>query len=259
MLRAGSARGAGDELIALCGRLAGDLAREEHGGWAAAQFSRYRCAFAVPWDLFNNIAGFPTVLPIGGNAASGHAAMVVDPVSTSAVLPALAPVAKYLRKQGYRVHLAAFGGAALCWPAPAHELFDSVIPVPLSWADPAPVTVSCQAYLGTPLPRISNGDLATVVGTLAGFDLVITVENSVAHAAAGRLRDLQVETWALLGTGAANAAAAEIVNACAAFEYAYQRVLVLDAHTSSLCRALGLPAEKLWHWAGHGPPTRPRS
>jgi hypothetical protein len=44
----------------------------------------------------------------------------------------------------------------------------------------------------------------------------------VAHAAAGRLRDLRVDTWALLGIGAVPAA--EIVNTCVAFEYAYQGI-----------------------------------
>jgi hypothetical protein len=84
---------------------------------------------------------------------------------------------------------------------------------------------------------------------LVAFDLVISAESPVAHTLAGQLRDLKVETWALLGIPDAARPSAEIVNACATFEHAYQIIIVLDAQILRLCRALGLPSEKLRRWS----------
>lgn len=245
--------GAGDELLDFCTKLAEHWTREDLGGWDAAKINRYRCGFAMPSDLYRNIHNVPTVLPSRASAQNQQAALVVDPSWASGAVAALAPFAEFLRRLGYRIHLAGFGQEALCWPAEACELFDSILPLPASLLAPIPQSENLDAYLGTPVPRISNRDLEAVVGSLAGFDLVISVENSVAHAAAGRLRDLRVDTWALLGTGAATATAAELVNACAAFEYAYRLIVVLDARMLGLCRALGLPSEKLACWSSNEP------
>jgi hypothetical protein len=78
---------------------------------------------------------------------------------------------------------------------------------------------------------------------------VISVENNFAHGLMGRLRDLRVETWALLGIAQSVAQAAEVVNACAAFERAYKMVVVLNAKILRLCRGLGFPPEKLRRWS----------
>ncbi len=239
-----------DELHDFCTKLGEHWAHEDQGAGGTAQTNRYRCGFAMPWDLYRNIHNLPTVLPLGTSAQDRQAALVVDPSWASAAFAALAPFAAFLRGLGFRVHLAGFGREALCWPANAHELFDSILALPLSLLAPRQQANSFDAYLGTSVRGVSDGDLSAVVGALAGFDLVISVEDSVAHAAAGRLRDLHVETWALLGTGAATAPAAEIVNTCAAFEYAYRRIVVLDPRMAGLCRALGLPPEKLACWSG---------
>jgi hypothetical protein len=65
----------------------------------------------------------------------------------------------------------------------------------------------------------------------------------------GRFGDLRFETCALFGTPESVGQAAEVVNACAAFEHAYQMIVVLNAKTLRLCRALGLPPEKLRRWS----------
>jgi hypothetical protein len=64
----------------------------------------------------------------------------------------------------------------------------------------------------------------------------------------GALRKLQVETWAVLGLADDASRRAEAVNACAAYEHAYHTIIVLDAETYCLCRALGLPVDKLRRW-----------
>jgi glycosyltransferase involved in cell wall biosynthesis len=239
---------AGDQLLSLCAMVARSWAREEHGAWSAAPIDRYRCGIAMPWDLYVGTHHLATVLPLCSSENTRQVALVVDPVRAEATLTALAPFAAFLRGQGWRIHLIGLGGGALSWSAESHELFDSIVPLPFSLAAPAPRTRSQDAYIGTPIPRISGGDGAASVGTLAGFDLIISVENVLVHAVAGRLRDLKVETWALLGLADAITQRAEIVNACAAFEHAYRTIVVLDAQTFRLCRALGLPVDKLRRW-----------
>jgi hypothetical protein len=105
-----------------------------------------------------------------------------------------------------------------------------------------------NAYLGTLIPRINASDCDAALGTLAAFDLVISAENTFAHSLVGQLRDLNVETWVLLGIADDIAQSAEMVNACAAFEHAYQTIIVLNPKVLRLCRALGLPSEKLRRW-----------
>ena len=68
----------------------------------------------------------------------------------------------------------------------------------------------------------------------------------------GRLRKLGVATWAVLGLPEEGRAPADVVNACAAFEHAYQTIVPLDARTFRLCQALALPLDKLRRWDGEG-------
>ena len=154
-----------------------------------------------------------------------------------------------LRRQGWAVHLVGLGRGELVWSDTSHELFASIIPLPLSLTNHERAVASHNAYLGTPLPRLRGSDRDAAVGTLAAFHLVISAENLVAHTVAGELRDLKVETWALLGIPNAARQSAEIVNACAAFEHAYQIIIVLNAQILRLCRALGLPSGKLRRWS----------
>jgi hypothetical protein len=164
------------------------------------------------------------------------------------ILVALAPFAAFLRCGGWTIHLVGLGRGALSWPDVSHELFASIVPFPLSLATTPATTTSRDAYLGTPIPRLTGSDWNAAVGTLAGFDLVVSVENTFAHRLMGQLRYMQVETWALFGMTGAIGQSVEIVNACAAFEHAYQKIVVLNAKILRLCRALGFPPEKLRRW-----------
>jgi hypothetical protein len=132
------------------------------------------------------------------------------------------------------------------------NVFDRIIPAPV--ISPATPLTSRDAYLGTPVGRLSVADLTDALGTLAGFDVIVSIQHGLAHTLTGQLRKLQVEAWALLGRqllDAGSAAGQRLigpVTACAAFEHAYQRIIALDPQTSDLCRAVGIPADKLYRW-----------
>ena len=143
------------------------------------------------------------------------------------------------------------------WTGPqvwkAESVFDRIIPVPV--ISPATPLTSKDAYLGTPVRHLSLADLTDALGTLAGFDVIVSIQHGLAHTLTGHLRKLQVEAWALLGRellDAGSAAAGQRligpVTACAAFEHAYQRIIALDPQTLDLCRAVGIPADKLCRW-----------
>jgi hypothetical protein len=223
--------------------------RDEYGGWRAAQFDRHRCGVAMPCDLYRSVYDLPSVLPLRTDGSAREVALVVDPARSAGTLAALAPFIACLRRQGWSMHLVGLGWGTLSWPEDSEDLFRSIVPLPLSLTTPERATTWCDAYLGTPIPRIVGNDYAIALGTLAGFDLVISAENTAAHALMGRLQDLKIETWALLGMADAVAQTAEVVNACAAFESAYRTIVVLNVDALRLCRALGFPPEKLQRWS----------
>lgn len=223
--------------------------RGEYGGWRAAQIDRYRCGVAMPCDLYRGVCDLPSVMPVRPGGSARQVALVVDPPRSAAILPALAPFTAYLRDRGWNIHLVGLGWGTLSWPGDTEHLLASIVPFPLSLTTSERATTRREAYLGTPITRIAGDDYAAAVGTLAGFDLVISAENTAAHTLTARLGDLRIETWALLGIADDTAQTAEAVNACAAFEYAYQTIVVLNVHALRLCRALGLPPEKLWRWS----------
>ena len=94
-------------------------------------------------------------------------------------LAGLLPFVVLLRGQGWSVHLAGLGSGRLSWSDASHKLFASIIPLPLSLTTPEPATTSRDAYLGTPIPRIIGSDCDVAVDTLAGFDIVISVERNL--------------------------------------------------------------------------------
>jgi glycosyltransferase involved in cell wall biosynthesis len=241
--------GASDALDRLRAVVARTWARAEYGGWSGAQIDRYRCGIAMPADFYGDIHRIPSVLPLGSRNPARQVALVIDPPRSELTLAALEPFVALLCRQGWAVHLVGLGRGELFWSDASRELFASIIPLALSLADPERATAGHDSYLGTPIPRLCASDRESAVGTLAAFDLVISVENPVAHSVAGQLRDLKVETWALLGVPDGIGQSAEIINACAAFEHAYQTIIVLNAKMLRLCRALGLPSDKLRRWS----------
>jgi glycosyltransferase involved in cell wall biosynthesis len=241
--------GAVDALADLCAVAARTWARDEYGGWSSAQIDRYRCGIAMPADFYGGVHHIPSVLPLRSRDPARQVALVIDPPRSELTLAALGPFAAQLRQQGWAVHLVGLGRGELVWSNASHELFASIIPFPLSLPNPERTGANYDNSLGTRIPRLNGGDRDAAVGTLAAFDLVISAESPVAHTLAGQLRDLKVETWALLGIPDAARPPAEIVNACATFEHAYQIIIVLNAQILRLCRALGLPSEKLRRWS----------
>jgi hypothetical protein len=209
----------------------------------------------MPSDVYLDTHALPSILQVPAPGEGRTAALVVDPAGSVQAMPVALRFGGWLRRQGWRVDLVALGNGRLDWPAAVEggKAFDRIIPVPL--ISPAPSTTPGDAYLGTPVGRLSVADLTDTLGTLAGFDVVVSIQHGLAHTLTGHLRKLQVEAWALLGrelldAGSAGAGHPLInpVTACAAFEHAYQRIIALDPQTTDLCRAVGIPAAKLYRW-----------
>lgn len=224
--------------------------RPSNGGWAAAPIDRYRAGVATPEDVYQTVHRLPSVLPLLPPA--GHrrlAALVADPADAGA-LETAARMARWLAGKGYDAHLVALGGGDLTLAPELVEVFASVVPHPSPLVLPERPLVHRDAYLGTPLRPWDAVEEDMAVGTLAVFDLVVTVRCGAAHPLMGRLRALGVTGWALLGASTVPGAPslADAVNGCAAFEHAYQTVVPLDARTFRLCQALGFPPDKLRRW-----------
>ncbi|MFC5359261.1 glycosyltransferase family 2 protein [Azospirillum himalayense] len=237
-------------LSALREAMAAAWSRPSNGGWAAAPIDRYRTGVATPEDVYRTVHQLPSVLPLLHPTGNRRlAALVADPADAQA-LDTAARMARWLAGKGYDAHLVALGGGGLSLAADVVEAFASVIPHPLSLVLPERPLTHRDAYLGTPLRPLDAVEEDMAVGTLAVFDLVVAVRHGAAHPLMGRLRALGVTGWALLGSSDAPDAPslADTVNGCAAFEHAYQTIVPLEARTFRLCRALGVPPDKLRRW-----------
>ncbi|ALJ38430.1 glycosyltransferase family 2 protein [Azospirillum brasilense] len=237
-------------LLALREEMAAAWSRPSNGGWAAAPIDRYRAGVAMPEDVYQTVHRLPSVLPLLPPAGNRRlAALVAEPADTEGLDTAVR-MARWLAGKGYDAHLVALGGGHLSLTEAAAEVFASIIPHPLPLVLPEHPLTRRSAYLGTPLRPLGVDEEDMAVGTLAVFDLVVTVRHGVAHSLMGRLRALGVAGWALLGPSVAPDAPtlADAVNGCAAFEHAYQAIVPLDARTFRLCQALGLPPDKLRRW-----------
>jgi hypothetical protein len=228
---------------------------EEHRAWAGAQVDRYRAPVAMPSDVYLDAHALPSILQVPASSEGKSAALVVDPAASARAVPVAVRFGGWLRRQGWRVDLVALGDGRLIWPAGAEggHVFDRIIPVPM--ISPATPMTSGDAYLGTPVGRLSAADLTDALGTLAGFDMIVSIQHSLAHTLTGQLRKLQVEAWTLLGRQLLDVGATGDgrwligpVTACAAFEHAYQRIIALDPQTLDLCRSVGIPVDKLYRW-----------
>ncbi|WP_448207769.1 glycosyltransferase [Azospirillum sp. sgz302134] len=236
-------------LASLYDAMAAQWSGKANGGWSAAPIDRYRAGVATPRDVYWTVHQLPSVLPL--LRRPGQAALVVEPARPDRLALAVR-LAAWLRAGGWEPHLVAMGAGELaCFPETA-ETVASVIPMPLPLVLPERPLTRRDAYLGTPLRTLEKDDEDMAVGTLAAFDLVVTVQHDLAHRLMGRLRKLGVATWAVLGLPDTHRTAADAVNACAAFEHAYQTIVPLDARTFRLCQALALPVDKLRRWDGEG-------
>jgi hypothetical protein len=241
-----------DGLATLHRALTETWTRDECCGWSAAQLDRFRSHVAMPADIYRDTHRLASVLPVLPTETGREAALVIDPTRSVRALPVTAGLGAWLRQHGWGVHLIAMGTGQFACSPEHHAIFATVIPCPVPLAMAARPITARDAYLGTPVPCLDPREGADAVGTLAAFDVVVAVQHGLAHTLMGRLRKLQVETWAVLGLVDDTASPADAVNACAAYEHAYQTVIILDAATHRLCRALGLPPEKLRRWGEGG-------
>ncbi|KAA0687623.1 glycosyltransferase family 2 protein [Azospirillum brasilense] len=243
--------GADAALSTLREAMAAAWSRPSNSGWAAAPIDRYRAGVATPEDVYQTVHRLPSVLPLLPPAGKRRlAALVADPADPEG-LDTAARMARWLAGKGYDAHLVALGGG-LSLTTETAEAFASVIPHPLPLVLPERPLTRRDAYLGTPLRPLGAVEEDRAVGTLAVFDLVVTVRHGAVHPLMGRLRALGVTGWAILGPSAAPDAPsqADAVNGCAAFEHAYQTVVPLDVRTFRLCQGLGVPPDKLRRWEG---------
>ena len=242
------ARTADTALASLYEALAAQWSDKAFGGWAAAQIDRYRSGIASPRDVYWQVHQLPSVLPVPAGEGGRKAALVVEPGAADKLALA-ARLAGWLRGQGWEPHLVAMGRGTVRWAPETAEPFGAIIPFPAPLVLPERPLTRRNAYLGTPVPGLRE-DEDMAAGTLAAFDLVVSVQHGPAHSLMGRLRKLGVATWAVLGLAEEGRAPADVVNACAAFEHAYQTIVPLDARTFRLCQALALPLDKLRRWEG---------
>lgn len=234
-------------LVSLYETLATQWSIKAVGGWAAAPIDRYRAGVATPRDVYWTVHQLPSALPLLGEGR--QAALVVEPGCPAKHQAALR-MARWLRARGYRTHLVAMGVGRTAWTPEDSDALDSIIPFPLPLVLPERPLTRREAYLGTPVRDWDKDDEDLAVGTLAAFDLVVSVQHDAAHGLMGWLRKLGVTTWALLGLPENSRSAADVVNGCATFEHAYQTIVPLDARAFRLCQALALPLDKLKRWAG---------
>jgi hypothetical protein len=134
--------GAIDAFARLCALVADIWTREGHGIWSNAQIDRYRCGIASPADFYFSVHRIPSVLPLTSTGPSRHVALVIDPACSALTWPALGQFAAALAGHGWTIHLVGLGKGGMVWSDASHALFASVIPLPLTLADPERATES---------------------------------------------------------------------------------------------------------------------
>lgn len=232
-------RSVAEGLASLQHKLEDVATRENRALWRAAEHDRYRARAAVPRDLYPELFNTPSAFPAA--ALDRSVALVVDEATPAAIALA-ARLAEAQRKEGQVPHLVTFG-RHLAGGTENLEVFREIVTLPLDslCGDGASAR---QSYLGTSLPLLDWRDRQAAQATLAAYSRVISIGSPVLHLIAGALRQLKVETWAVLARQD-NQSAVDAVTACSAFEQAYDAILLDTEEMLHLCRALGIPARKL--------------
>lgn len=216
--------------------------------WRAADHDRYRARAAVPRDVYPELFGTASAFPPA--ALDRRVALVIDEATPATVVLA-SELASMLRGEGYVPHLVAFG-AQLSDETTSLAAFDEIVTLPLDSLSGAGAAAR-QSYLGTSLPLLDWRDRQAALATLAGYSRVVSVGSPVLHLIAGALRQLKVETWAVLAEQESHSAV-DMVTACSAFDQAYDAIFPGSEEILHLCRALGIPSRKLRR--GPVPPAR---
>jgi len=241
-------RSATEGLASLQRRLDELSARDGRALWRAAEHDRYRARAAIPRDVYPELFNTPSAFPAA--ASDRSVALVVDEANPTAIAPA-ARLAETLWAEGYVPHLVSFG-AQFSGEADTLESFREIVSLPLDSLCGSGVSTR-QSYLGTSLPLLDWRDRQSALATLAAYSRVVSVGSSVLHLIAGALRQLKVETWALLAPPE-NGSALDAITACSAFEQAYDAIFLDTEEMLHLCRALGMPPRKLRLWPDAAPP-----
>lgn len=231
---------AGEHLAELGRELATAAETEHRFHWRSVALDRHRAKPAMPADVYGNV-GLPSLFPCAADGATRHAAFVLEAPASNA-LSGVADLRRRLAAEGWTIHLVVIGNelerqAEL-------EGFAEIVLLPWRELRTVPGQVRQRHYLGTVVGQLEPAEAQDAVATLAGYDLVVTVAGDIAHTLMGSLRSFKVKTWCVLASGS-EVVAGERVNACASFEPAYDAILTGDERMRHLCRAWGIPDDKL--------------
>ncbi|MGO4573359.1 glycosyltransferase family 2 protein [Microvirga sp. 2TAF3] len=238
--------GATAALTEFCETLASFAQREYAHLWRAAPLVRYRSHPALPRDIYSHI-GLPSVFPCADLAGKNQrAALVVEPGMPGA-LAAADRMCDLLSGRGWIVDLVIIGNEIES-SLSALDNYTEIVMLPLTALQVSSGAGDHRIYNGTGIPSLDAFKMEDAIATFAAYQLVISVTSSVANTVMGSLRRLKVRTCCLLQADSSHRSPAELINACAAFEQAYDAIVVEDQPMLHLCRALGIPQRKIYPW-----------
>jgi hypothetical protein len=233
--------------VHLCRTIAAVSEREHRSAWKSAPIDRYRAQAALPQHVYSELFDLPSVFPCGPDGGRQCAAIVVDDAEPETLATATR-LSRELQECGWIVDLVTFGDRLVAAAASLAE-FARIVQLPLAALQASAKPPNRPSYMGTPVVRLDGGEAGEALATLAAYLHVVSLADSLSHTLMGPLRRWKVVTWTLLGQYGSRRSKVDIVNACAAFEAAYDVIAVEDPDLLRLCRALAIPQAKLRLWA----------
>ncbi len=227
------------------GNALAEKAREQHAAlWKSAELDRYRARPSLPRDVYSNV-NLPSVFPAAIPGPRGKYAALIVESDAPAVMSAAGMLREQLSGEGYIVHLVAIAERLNVRQGDVQDYHDVVV-LPVSQFCEQSAETPTRSYGGSPAVRLHPYDTQAAIATLAAYDVVVSVAGRIAHTLMGSLRHLGVETRCLLqGDAIREGTPFDEINLCAAFEQAYDTILLDSPGTLHLCRAIGLPEKKL--------------
>jgi glycosyltransferase involved in cell wall biosynthesis len=209
--------------------------------WGSVPRDRYRAQTALPRSVYPELFNIPSVLPITHLPRQRSTALVLTSNDPNAIAAANC-IGQLLKGENIALHLVVFSPNSLT--GIDQLAFSQIITLPLPHLLSA---IKQDSYQGGPITRLEPSHMKDAIGALAAYHRVISLDGGFAHCLMGSLRRLHVETWALLDCDDDDTTSI-VINACAAFEQAYDAIIVPNQKTLSLCRAFGIPETKLRSW-----------
>lgn len=240
-----SERDAAASLRELSETLAGVALREHAHLWRTAPLIRYRSHPAMPRDVYAHL-GLPSVFPCAVQASDKRRAALVVESGMAGALAAAEQIRDLLGSRGWNVDLVIIGDEIETSLTASHT-YSEIVLLPHEALRVLSGAGDYRIYSGTVIPYLDGFGAEDVIATLAAYQLVVSVTSNLAHSLMGSLRQLKIETCCLLQADASQSPA-DVVNACAAFEQAYDAIVVEDQPMLHLCSALGIPRRKLHSW-----------